>query len=150
MVRLVALPGIVPVASPGVGTSNRSKLTQIASWPDILFRAKQTWDPLATRVSMNDQSKPISRPWRRFLRVQRAGADHSCVGDRCFAGLDCPKRSDSARCRGGDRESWRHRFLRLGFARWARVSVGETYCERLACGSRWNRLFRPRHRGGTK
>ena len=38
---------------------------------------------------MADQSKPVSRPWRRFLRLQRTGADCSRAGDRWVARLDC-------------------------------------------------------------
>ena len=54
------------------------------------------------------------RPWRRFLRFSVRGLTILVLVIGASLGWIVRKRSDSARCRGGDRESWRHRFLRLG------------------------------------
>ena len=39
---------------------------------------------------MTDQAKPVSRPWRRFLRLQPAGDGCSGAGDRSWAWLGRP------------------------------------------------------------
>ena len=61
------LSGIVPVASPGVGTSNHR--TSLKSRPGGYTDPSEETSTLRPHEpNMDDQAKPVSRHWRRMLR----------------------------------------------------------------------------------
>ena len=55
---------------------------------------------------MTDQSKPVSRPWRRFLRFSVRGLVVVVLLVGGWLGWVVRSARLLARCRGGDRKSW--------------------------------------------
>ena len=54
---------------------------------------------------MTDQAKPVSRPWRRFLRFSVRGMIVVVLVIGGWLGWIVRSRSNSARCGGGDQEA---------------------------------------------